>query len=140
MARRTTSLYLGFGGSGSKTLAEFAETEKSAPSLPVTRHDEVGVLIRAFNHLIAKLEGRNLVIQDLGTHMEERIVTRTRELAAANKELEELVYTVAHDLRSPLHGIAGYAHILNEDYAPQLDQTGGDMLLNIKNLALKMLC
>jgi signal transduction histidine kinase len=121
-----------------KTLAEFAETEKSAPSLPVTRHDEVGVLIRAFNHLIAKLEGRNLVIQDLGTHMEARIVTRTRELAAANKELEELVYTVAHDLRSPLHGIAGYAHILNDDYAAQLDQAGGDMLLNIKNLALKM--
>ena len=121
-----------------KTLAELAETEKSTPSLPVTRHDEVGVLIRAFNHLIAKLEGRNLVIQDLGTHMEARIVTRTRELAAANKELEELIYTVAHDLRTPLHGIAGYAHILNDDYASQLDQAGGDMLLNIKNLALKM--
>ena len=121
-----------------KTLAELAETEKSTPSLPVSRHDEVGVLIRAFNQLIEKLEVRNLAIQDLGTHLKERIATRTRELAAANKELEELVYTVAHDLRSPLHGIAGYAHILNEDYAPQLDPTGGDMLLNIKNLALKM--
>jgi len=121
-----------------KTLAELAETEKSTPILPVTRHDEVGVLIHAFNHLIEKLEGRNLVIQDLGTHLEERIATRTRELAAANKELEAFVYSVAHDLRTPLHGIAGYAHILNEDYAPQLDQTGGDMLLKVKTLALKM--
>ncbi len=107
-----------------KTLAELAETEKSTPGLPVTRHDEVGVLIRAFNHLIEKLDGR--------------IAARTMELASTNRELEAFAYSVAHDLRTPLHGIAGYVHILNEDYAAQLDQAGHDMLLNVKNLALQM--
>jgi PAS domain S-box-containing protein len=39
-------------------------------------------------------------------------------------ELEGFTYAVAHDLRSPLRSISGFATALLEDYAPQVNDTG----------------
>ncbi len=45
---------------------------------------------------------------------------RRVEIEQLNQELERFNYSVAHDLRSPLRGIAGFTHILKEDYAAKL--------------------
>jgi PAS domain S-box-containing protein len=45
-----------------------------------------------------------------------------------NHELEAFTYSVSHDLRAPLRSIDGYARILSEDYAQQLDQEGQRVL------------
>jgi signal transduction histidine kinase len=45
---------------------------------------------------------------------------RRVEIEQLNQELERFNYSVAHDLRSPLRGIAGFTHILKEDYADKL--------------------
>jgi len=44
--------------------------------------------------------------------MEQRVLARTEQLAAKNQELKEFAYTVSHDLKAPLRGIAGYANEL----------------------------
>jgi signal transduction histidine kinase len=48
--------------------------------------------------------------------IEEALRQRTEELKVRNKELDAFAHTVAHDLRSPLTLITGYAELLKEDY------------------------
>ena len=47
---------------------------------------------------------------------------RTEALQEAYRELTSFTYTVSHDLRSPVRIINGYATMLAEDYAGQLDE------------------
>lgn len=54
-------------------------------------------------------------IQRLNASLEQRIQARTEALKAAYDELESYSYAVAHDLRSPLRIINGFAQALQED-------------------------
>ncbi len=70
--------------------------------------------------------------------LEQRVQERTRELEAANRELEAFTYTVSHDLKTPLRGIAGFVQALAEDYADRLDDTGRRFLGTIRDSASRM--
>ena len=60
------------------------------------------------------------------------------QLLAVNKELEAFTYSVSHDLRSPLRAVSGYAQMLMEDYAPQLDENAQRLINIMKYNAAKM--
>lgn len=62
----------------------------------------------------------------------------SRELEAANEQLEAFNSSVSHDLRAPLRHLTGFATILREQAGPKLDEEGRRYLDVITRSAEKM--
>ena len=77
----------------------------------------------AVYELNQQLEGRARELQavaeevsELNAKLEQRVSERTAELRSSNEELEAFVYTVSHDLRSPLRAMDGFSRLLLDSY------------------------
>lgn len=56
--------------------------------------------------------------------LEQAVTERTAELTATNKQLEALVYSIAHDLRAPLRSMQGFSAMLMKEAGPVLSDAG----------------
>jgi signal transduction histidine kinase len=77
-------------------------------------------------------------VRMLNQDLERRVMERTEELLAANRELESFSYTVSHDLRAPLRAINGFSNLLSESNAERLDEKGRRYLLTIAEATRRM--
>jgi len=77
-------------------------------------------------------------IRKLNEELEHRVMERTEQLEAANKELEAFSYSVSHDLRAPLRAMNGFSRILLEDYAPQMPEEARRYLNIVRDNAQQM--
>ena len=86
---------------------------------------------------VTERKRNEMEIQRLNASLEQRIRLRTRALEAAYEELESYSYAVAHDLRSPLRIINGFAQALREDN-PAMDADSQAHLERIMAASKKM--
>jgi len=85
--------------------------------------------------LCAVLTGHTCRIRSIERRRNElaRLVDeRTAELRQSNEEMKAFAYSISHDLRAPLRAMDGFSHVLLEEYAEKIDETGKDFLRRIR--------
>lgn len=70
--------------------------------------------------------------------LEKAVEDRTRELQAANRNLESFSYSVSHDLRAPLRSIGGFSSILLAEYGKDLPEGGKQLVEKIQQNTARM--
>ncbi|QDV38195.1 Phytochrome-like protein cph1 [Tautonia plasticadhaerens] len=87
-----------------------------------------------------ELVGASLIARDVTGRraMERRLVAAGRDLRRRSDELEQFVYTVSHDLKSPLVTCTGYVGLLEEDLQAGDSEAAVDSARRVRNAVTRM--
>lgn len=77
-------------------------------------------------------------LKDLKENLEIQVTLRTAQLEVKTAQLEGFCYSVAHDLRSPLRAISGYAELLLQDIAAGTSQSAPSYLSKITSASRRL--
>jgi PAS domain S-box-containing protein len=77
-------------------------------------------------------------IRQLNEELGLRVIERTAQLEAANKELEVFAYSISHDLRAPLRAIDGFGLVLQEDHKGSFDEKAKGFIDRIRTNTQKI--
>ncbi len=78
------------------------------------------------------------VMNDLNRELEKRVAERTRQLVAANKDLDVFSHMVSHDLRAPLRHISSFTSLLHEQLGDAEDPMVQQCLQSITKSSKRM--
>jgi PAS domain S-box-containing protein len=128
--------------SAGRTQREFRIIRASDGTTRIIRASDVA--ISGEGGKIERVVGINLDITETLGRVEEirflnaRLSERASQLESSVKELDAFSYSVSHDLRAPLRAIDGFSRIVEEDYAPKLDEEGRRMIGVIRGESRRM--
>ena len=108
---------------------------------PMELNEWTSPVLGVFASRLALELDRKSAIDDLfalNESLEERILERTRELEASNRELAAFSYSVSHDLRAPVRSINSFMEMFYEDFGEQLPAEAFDTLDRVKRAGKKL--
>lgn len=108
-----------------------------AMSLGEVRYGNEYLLLASFHDMTAqkRLEEQQRAFAQA---MDDTVRERTAELTRVNEELEAFAYSVAHDLRAPARHVHGFARVIEQRHAGQLDATARNYLGRIQRASADM--
>jgi PAS domain S-box-containing protein len=108
-----------------------------AMSLGEVRYGDEYLLLASFYDMTAqkRLEEQQRAFAQA---MDDTVRARTAELTRVNEELEAFAYSVAHDLRAPARHVYGFARVIEQRHASQLDATALNYLGRIQRASADM--
>jgi len=97
--------------------------------IPVISRDEIGELTLSFNEMSANLKESRKKLEDYSRNLEKKVKERTKELEVKDKKLlsqneelkrldkekDEFISIAAHELKTPLTSIKGFAQLMQDD-------------------------
>ena len=96
--------------------------------IPIAGKDELSSLSCNINDMLDKIDQSDRELRKAHDELELRVKERTEELAKKNTEMERFIYTVSHDLRSPLISVSGLLGFLKQDAEKgDLEQMNADL-------------
>jgi PAS domain S-box-containing protein len=129
----------------SAVLSRVSEGNLGIRTEVLEKNDAMDMVARHINAMLDDLEKLYERISSFSKELEIKVAERTAMLneknyllEQANKEVEAFAYSVSHDLRAPLRGIAGFSKILHDEYSTQLDDRCKHYLNKIVNSTNRM--
>ncbi len=129
----------------SMVLSQASEGNLNVRAEILGKKDAMDMIARHINSMFDNLEKLYERISSFSKELEFKVEERTAMLnekthllEQANKELEAFAYSVSHDLRAPLRGIAGFSKILLDEYSAELDDRCKHYLARIDNSTKRM--
>jgi signal transduction histidine kinase len=100
--------------------------------------ERIRIQAAALEQQVAERSAAEAEVRRLNEGLESQVRSRTEQLSQTNQELQAFVYSVSHDLRTPLRTVDGFSHALIEDYGGRLDETGLDYINRVRKAAKRM--
>ena len=134
-----TTVAVGIGNRLQRSIAEpllhladtaraISETKDYSLRSKPTANDEVGVVVRAFNDMLDRVEERTAELSRANRELEREVEERKRMEAErsillarerdANRLKDEFLATLSHELRTPLNAVLGWTRVLRSRQVP----------------------
>jgi len=126
-----------------RTMKRVSDKKDYSLRVSKNRDDELGLLIKGFNNMLAQIEVRNRALEYSRQHLEETVKARTEELAktrdkalSASKAKSVFLANMSHEIRTPMNAVLGFSQLLSRE---SLTPEQADMVLRIETAGNNLL-